>query len=765
MTDKNTPQTDGKSLLTVDAAYAKALALYYAKRFTEAEQLCSIIIQAVPNHIITINLQGLIAQKLNVHDLAIEKFRRAISIDSDRALLYFNLGTSFYKLGLFKESIQALRIAVEKDPDNSQFSDFLYSLNTKAIAKNRDDNLQNQAKEAFEKGVGFHQSGQLSEAIQWYQKTLELNPKNISALTNMGAVLQSKGKLGEAVSCYQKAITIKPNYAKAHSNLGVALQGQGKLDEAVVCLQKAISIKPDYVEANYNLGVVFQEQGKLAEAVTVFQTTISIKPDYAEAYSNLGVVFQGQGKLAEAITVYQTAISIKPDYAKAYSNLGLGFQEQGMLVKAVANFQTAITIKPDYEDAHSNLLLCSQYITGQTLENLFLIHKKWADNLISYSEAEVFSFNIDSSPMRKLRIGLVSSDLGLHPVGYFTSGFFRYHTDQELEIVCYSDRKPDELTKLLESYSDEWVLTEFMNNDQLARRIHSDRIDILIDLSGHTAKNRLVVFLKKPAPIQISWAGYVGTTGLSTMDWLIADQHYVKDGEEQFYSERIIKLPDSWVSYTPPPYTPEINTKLNITATTRIVLGNFGNPAKINDTMLLAWSKILLLCPHADLVLIYKGMDDSYNIDRINSFFDKAGVDLERITISGRISHPKLLAEYNSLDLALDTLPYSGGLTSIEALWMGVPVVTADGDTFAGRHSASILRTVGLDELVADNLDEYIKLVVNLVLNPEKINKLKNDLRSQVANSPLCDYNKFAINLSSELREVWIEWCNALHCI
>ena len=348
-------QSADSEQFTVESGYSRALDYFNAQRYTEADKLCTAIIQAVPNHVDSLNLLGAIAQKISRHDLAVEQFQKAINIDNSRALLYYNLGGSLNLLGRRDEAIKVLKIALEKEPGNSQISDYLHSITINSIPGPEIGNLQNKAQEALQRGIELHQSGRLDKAIQWYLKTLEINPENTAALSNMGAALQTTGKLEEAVSSYQKAISIKPDYADAYSNLANTLQEQGKLKEAVTSCQKAISIQPDNAEAYNNLGTVLKKQRKLAEAVASYQKAISIKKDFVKAYSNLGSTLTDQGKLDEAVTIFNQAISIKPDYAEAYYNLSQPLKEQGKVEEAVTSYKKAISIKPDFADAYSNL--------------------------------------------------------------------------------------------------------------------------------------------------------------------------------------------------------------------------------------------------------------------------------------------------------------------------------------------------------------------------------------------------------------------------
>jgi tetratricopeptide (TPR) repeat protein len=346
---------NSQSHLTVDKAYTQAVDHFNVRCYTDADKLCTAIIQTVPNHIDAINLLGVVAQKLNRHDLAVEQFQKAIKIDDSRALLYYNLGTSLYPLGRIEEAVQALKTALVKEPGNNQIINYLNGISNNSVVTSGINNPQDNAQKVLQRGMSFHQSGQLDEAIHCYQITLEFNPENAAVLSNLGAALQATGRLEEAVSSCQKAIAIKPDYVEAYYNLGITLKAQGKLEAAVKSFQKAIVIKPDFTKVYYNLGAALQEQGNLEAAVASYQKAIAIKPDYVDAYSNIGNVLQEQGNLEAAVASYQKAIAIKPDFAEAHSNLGAALQEQGNLEEAITSYQKAIAIRPDFANAYSNL--------------------------------------------------------------------------------------------------------------------------------------------------------------------------------------------------------------------------------------------------------------------------------------------------------------------------------------------------------------------------------------------------------------------------
>ncbi len=293
-----------------------------------------------------------------------------------------------------------------------------------------------------------------------------------------------------------------------------------------------------------------------------------------------------------------------------------------------------------------------------------------------------------------------------------------------------------------------------MSDQRLAEQIRADRIDILFDLAGHTAHNRLLVFARKPAPIQVTWAGYVGTTGLATMDYLLADRYEVPPGAERHYQERVLRMPDGYVCYDPPAYAPAV-TPLPALDHGQATFACFNNPAKVTPQVVRVWATILRRLPGARLVLKFKGWNDRCVVRRFAELFAAQGIDSGRLEFLGPSPHIELLAEYGRIDLVLDPFPYSGGLTTCEALWMGVPVITWPGETIAGRHSLSHLSSVGLTETIARDVDEYVEVAVALAGDLPRLAMLRTGLRQRMAASPLCDGNRFAMNLMSLLHDVW----------
>jgi predicted O-linked N-acetylglucosamine transferase (SPINDLY family) len=434
--------------------------------------------------------------------------------------------------------------------------------------------------------------------------------------------------------------------------------------------------------------------------------------------------------------------------------LGIAFKEQGKLEEAIACYRRALELKPDYAEAHSNLLFTLQYRTDVTPTALAAAHAEYDRRHAAPLRGALAQHEKVYDRHDRLRLGFLSPDLGRHPVGYFLVRVLENLRSDQHETIAYSDRiVKDEMTYRLQSAVTRWRDVAGLSDQRLAEQIRADRIDILFDLAGHTAHNRLLVFARKPAPIQVTWAGYVGTTGLKAMDYLLADRFEVPPGAEQHYSERVLRMPDGYVCFDPPLDAPPV-APLPALERGQVTLGCFNNPAKVTPRVIEVWATILRRLPGARLVLKYKGWSDAGVARRFTEMFAAHAVDPGRLELLGASPHARLLAEYGRIDLALDPFPYNGGLTTCEALWMGVPVVTCPGATFASRHSLSHLSNVGLTETIARNLDEYVELAVALASDLPRLAALRAGLRPRMAASPLCDGERFATNLASILRGV-----------
>ncbi|MDD4888740.1 MAG: tetratricopeptide repeat protein [Phycisphaerae bacterium] len=502
-----------------------------------------------------------------------------------------------------------------------------------------------------------------------------------------------------------------------------------------------------------------QQAGRLDVAEDIYRRIVDAEPAHAAATNNLGNVIREQGRLSQAVDYYRRALELRPDWAELQYNLGNTLKDLGQVEAACECFRLAAEMKHDLPEAFDDLLHVLQYREGVTRRDLAADHAEYERRFAAPLRATRKPHESTRDPNRPLRLGFVSADFARHPVGYLLIRTLENLDRVQCSVTCYSTRRtPDSMTARFQATADVWRPVADLSDDQLAEQIRADGIDILFDLGGHFAGNRLLTFARNPAPIQVTWAGYVGTTGLSAMDYLLADRWEVPPGAEADYCERVLRMPDGYVCFDPPTEAPPIGP-LPALENGRVTFGSFNNPAKVTPAVIATWSAILRRLPGARLLLKYRGLDNAAVSGRLRAVFAEQGIEPQRVEFAGWSEHAELLAAYNRVDLALDTFPYSGGLTTCEALWMGVPVVTYPGETFAGRHSLSHLSNVGLTETIARDLEEYVGMAVSLAGDLPRLAALRAGLRQRVAASPLCDGSRFARNLLELLRGVWREWC------
>jgi len=612
-------------------------------------------------------------------------------------------------------------------------------------------------------GNALKQLGRLAESVTAYQKAIELKPDYADAHNNLGTALKDQGKLKAAVAAYRRALELRPDHAGAYSNLGNARKEQGKLDEAESDYRSALALKPDYAEAHNNLGTVLMEQGKLEAAVSACQNALALQPDYAEAHNNLGNALKGLGRLEEAVASYHKALKLKSDYVKAHSNLGTALKDQGRLEEAMAAYNRALELKPDYADVHSNLLFSMHYDARYTQRDIVAESRRWdAIHAVPCSPDErTHPTDPDPDPDRRLRVGYVSPDFREHSVSYFLAPVIAGHDRGSFEVFCYAEvAKPDDKTARYRELSDGWCSTVGMTDAALAARIREDGIDILVDLAGHTANNRLLVFAERPAPLQVNWLGYPNTTGLSAMDYRLTDA--IADpvsGAETSHSETLVRLPNGFLCFTPAADAPEIGEAHALTAG-HVTFGSFNNLAKVTPDVVATWARVLDGVPNSRLVVKSKPLADEATRERYFELFDAQGIDAERVElipwIASKSGH---LGAYSRIDIGLDPFPYNGTTTTCEALWMGVPVITLSGDRHAGRVGACILTRVGLAELVAETTASYVEKAVALAGDPDRLSALRKGLRDRLERSPLCDAPRFTRDIEAAYREMWHRFC------
>lgn len=541
---------------------------------------------------------------------------------------------------------------------------------------------------------------------------------------------------------------------------GTQFYTQGKFKNAIEAFQTVIALKPRDADAYYNLGnALYQAGERLPEAIQSFQKAIELNPNDAEAYYNLGNAFyQLGGKLTQSIQSFQKAIELKPLFPDAYNNLAAALKDQGRVKEAIQCYETAIKLKPDFDSAHSNLLLISNCHPAYSPEIVLEKHRDWAEKYAVQFAICTPNHSNKRDLNRRLRIGYISADFRDHPIAYFIEPILTSHNQTDFEIFCYSNNlRDDNVTERLKKSVSHWRMLHQLTDAEAAFQVQNDAIDILVDLSGHTVRNRLLIFARKPAPIQISYLGYPTTTGLKCIDYRISDQFADPPGmTESHYVEQLIRLPECTWCYQPPVITPEISPLPALTSG-RITFTSFNHFTKISDPTVSLWSQVLKTLPNARLMILISGGNQGN--EHIYKLFEKHGANQNQLELVDRRSKNEYYKLYQKGDISLDPFPCNGGTTTCDSLWMGVPVITLAGKTFASRAGVTLLSNLHLEELIAETWDQYVQIAKNLADNLEYLSRLRSELRERMLVSPLMDAQRFTHNLESAYRNVWKKWC------
>ena len=543
---------------------------------------------------------------------------------------------------------------------------------------------------------------------------------------------------------------------------GRAHHGAGRLQEAEAIYRRVFAAEPDCPDAVHLLGVIAHQNGDDGVAVELITKAIAANPRAAEYHNNLGTALKRLGRLEDAVAAYEGALELRPEYAEAHNNLGNAFKDQGDLDEALVAFRTALELNPSFDEAHSNLLSCLYYHPSCDRQTIFAEHRKWnAQHAVPLSPTANLHGNA-AIPEKRIRLGLVSHNFRRHPVGYLALSSLEALNTEAVELYCYADIiHGDDLTERFREAAHTWRSTVGMSDENIVALIGGDEIDILVDMSGHGTGSRLLVFAHRPAPVQVKWVGCQNnTTGMDAIDYFISDSVETPAHHEPWYTEEIVRLPDSYVCYEPPHYAPAV-APLPAISNGHITFGCFNNLTKVNRQAVALWSRLLKGAPASRLILKAKQLNDAAVRARYQAMFAAHGIAPERLDLLGYSLHAELLAHYSDVDIALCPIPYSGCLTTCEALWMGVPVVTMPGEIFAHRHSASFLGTVGLTDWLATTPEQYLQIAERHCGDLDGLAALRAGLRERVRRSPLCDAPRFAGNLEAAFRRMWRHWCDS----
>jgi len=579
-------------------------------------------------------------------------------------------------------------------------------------------------------------------------------------MLNRGVALRALGQQEAAAEEFKKALALDPNLAEAHHQLGNALKSLHRFAEAAASLRHATVLNPNSAATWLNFGAALLELSMRDEAIACFRRAIPLEPERPEARNILGSALLDAGLLGEAKEQLQVALRLRPAYPAAHDNLGRALRAQGRAAEAAEEFRTALAAAPQ-PGTHSNLVYALNFVPGLSPSEVFAEHKRWAEIHAMPLKKEERPFTTVYEPERRLRIGYVSPDFIHHAVSYFIEPVLAAHARTQVEVFCYANVSvPDAVTARLRALSDHWRDIVRLDDAQVTELVRSDKIDILVDLAGHTARHRLLIFARKPAPVQVTWLGYPNTTGLDTIDYRITDAVSDPVGQtEAWQSEQLIRLPETFSCYRPSPVAPDIS-ELPALKNGYITFGSFNHFAKINPAVLDLWARLLVRLPSARVLLKARSLSDPETAAHVLKAFAGRGIGEGRITLrSDDLSVPAQLGLYHGVDIALDTFPYNGTTTTCEALWMGVPVVTLAGQTHVSRVSTSLLTHLGRPEWIAHSEDEYIEKCAGLAADLPRLAEMRARQREHMRLSPLCDAARFAAHLEEAYREMWRRRC------
>jgi protein O-GlcNAc transferase len=612
----------------------------------------------------------------------------------------------------------------------------------------------------LQSAVDHHRAGRLPQAERLYRAILAEQPNHPDALHLLGVLANQTGHSKEACDLIRKAIAQRPT-PEYYFNLATAHTFLGELPVAVAALQEAVALNPRLPEAHAKLGVTLHNSGQLDAAILSLRQAVSLKPNNAAFHFYLGNALMDGQQNQEAVDEFTIARRLDPKSSGIQNNLGNALRSVGRLEEAIDSFRRAAEIDPATPLFGSNILFALPFHSDDA-ELMLTEHRTWDQQYTARFNKEMRPFTNDRDPNRRLRIGYLSPELRKHCQALFTSALFPHHDHEQFEIYCYSAVLMDDaVTTRLQRNADVWRPVSRLSDEAIAQQIRDDGIDILVDLTMHMAYARPFVFARRPAPVQVCWLAYPGTTGLSTMDYRLTDPHLDPPGFEKYYTEQSIHLPETFWCYDPfgmiggdPEQLPDPN-ELPALKNGFFTFGCLNDFSKLNAATLQRWGRLMQTVDRSRLRLLApQGPCRQWVFDQLHPF----GISSDRIQFINRQPRTPYLAEYHQIDLCLDTLPYNGHTTSLDAFWMGVPVLTQVGRTVVGRAGLSQLKNLQLLDFAAESEEQFIQLGQRWAADLSELAEIRHTLRDRMASSPLMDGKKFARNMEAAYRQMWNNW-------
>ncbi len=738
-------------------------------RLEEAEKLYRVLLQANPNLPDANYNFAILAVSLGYVEESLPFFEKAIEVHSLSKEYYFGYIDALIRLDKMdrakialeeaswisnKEAIDELQKRIpeqERISEMGQKGTLCESMKTRNPRKNKEPSGKELSRWDTLFSGGNYQEGE-KHALKMTKKY----PNSGNAWKLLGAAHVMMLDYQEAFRATKRAIKLLPGHSEVLYNLGTIFQALEMFPQAIEWYYKALELKPDYCEAYGNLGIIFRSQAKFPEAVECYHKALVVNPDTAAMHYSLGIVFDEQGNQSEAAKSYRKAIDLNPNYADAYTNLGNIFANQGKFSQAMECYYKSVEAEPKEGYTFGNILFYMNYDPDKSAEEIYAAYQEYNSRFALPLAKHHQPHTNDKNPHRTLRVGYVSPDFNQHSVRHFLEPLLANHDTSVIEVYAYAElAKEDHMSQRYKGYCDHWIPTLGMSNEVLAQRIRSDGIDILVELAGHTNKNRLGVFARKPAPVSLSWLGYGYTTGLSAIDYYLTDEISVPVGSEHLFSEEPWRIESPCYAYSPAEGMGEVNL-LPFNESGYITFGTLTRAARVNHRTIRVWAELLKRVPNSKLIINSKDYKDPSMKEMLVHRFNEHGIDEKRLEIGYSTPPWDVLRR---IDIGVDCFPHNSGTTLFETLYMGIPYVTLADRASVGRIGSSILHGVGRDEWIAHTEEEYIEKLVSLASDIPSLASIRAELREQMIKSPLMDGAGFTRKVEKGYKEMFARWC------
>jgi predicted O-linked N-acetylglucosamine transferase (SPINDLY family) len=792
---ESAPDASPRATPAPDASGAASLGLreHQAGRLAEAEAHYRAALAKDPDHVDAWHFLGVIALQRGDPAQAVHLISNALSRNASNAAAYNNLGNALAALGKRLESLSAYLEAIALEPESA---DALCNLGNafrslgklekaigcyqRALAITPDlqpaqAGLKSALEEAAPRGAApaqgvdpseadirrgllLQEQGRIDEAIECYRAILGLRAEVPEAHFNLGNAYKDQGRLDEAIASFQQALALAPDFAAAHANLGSAFLQQGRQREALICFGKAIALEPELAEAHFNLGIASYHVGDLRTAKAALTRYLRFRPQDRAALLTLGESYARSNELDEAAGCLERVLADSPNDAAAHNLLGNLRRNQARHAEAMRHYEIAILHDDHPVVVYQNLLFCMMCAGTYSAADIHARHVEFARRF----EQPLLSLQPPAAtvpdPERRLRIGYVSPEFRSNVVGHYVQPILENHDRAAFEVHCYfTGSNRDVVTGRLSLLVDEWHDVGALSDDEIASLVRAHKIDVLIDLCGHGPGNRILVFARKPAPVQVSYLDYSATTGLSSIDHRLTTAYCDPVGtSERYYSEKLFRLADAYWTYNPALRAPI--SALPMQSNGHVTFGSFNLYYRITTEVVDLWARLLAAIAGSRLVIVgvATGSTEAALVER----FGRAGVARDRMSIYGLLSYERYNELMGSVDVALAPFPYNGATTVMDCLWNGLPVVAQEGgETFSSRLGCAVLAELGLTELIARNDDEYVRIASELASAMPRLIGLRGSLRQRLEGSSLRDFPRFTRGLELAYRSMWKDWC------